>query len=120
MVTLPATSPMSSPSPSSPRPSPDPRPAAMALRTVSSVEDLIGRTPVLELRRFAAGEARAEIFAKLELLNPGGSVKDRLGVGLIDWAEREGLLKPGGRSSSPLPATPASVSPWSASSGATR
>lgn len=62
---------------------------------VSSLMELIGRTPLLELRRFAADEPRARIFAKLELWNPGGSVKDRLGVGLIDWAEERGLISPG-------------------------
>jgi cysteine synthase A len=49
----------------------------------------------LRLRRFAAGE-RADIFAKLELMSPGGSVKDRLGVGLIEGAEKRGDLLPGG------------------------
>jgi len=62
---------------------------------VDSVTELIGSTPLLRLRRFAPGE-RADIFAKLELMNPGGSVKDRLGVGLIEGAEKRGDLKPGG------------------------
>lgn len=62
---------------------------------VDSVTELIGSTPLLRLRRFSPGE-RADIFAKLELMNPGGSVKDRLGVGLIEGAEKRGDLKPGG------------------------
>ncbi len=62
---------------------------------VDSVAELIGSTPLLRLCRFAPGE-RADIFAKLELMNPGGSVKDRLGVGLIEGAEKRGDLKPGG------------------------
>jgi cysteine synthase A len=67
----------------------------MSLRpTVSSVLDLIGRTPLLELRRFAP-ENRAALFAKLEWLTPGGSIKDRTGLGMILWAEEQGLLRPG-------------------------
>lgn len=65
------------------------------LSSVASIEKLIGRTPMLELRRFAADEERADLYAKLELWNPGGSVKDRLGVGLIEWAEERDLIRPG-------------------------
>ncbi len=60
-----------------------------------SVLDLIGRTPVVPLRRVAAG-IPYRLFAKLEYLNPGGSVKDRIGPALIDEGERSGRLKPGG------------------------
>lgn len=63
---------------------------------VTSAEELIGNTPMLELRRFASDEPRAAIFAKLELMSPGGSVKDRLGVGLLDALEASGRLQPGG------------------------
>lgn len=62
---------------------------------IGSIDDLIGHTPLLELRRFRP-EGRAALFAKLELANPGGSVKDRLGLGLIRAAEAAGLLAPGG------------------------
>lgn len=62
---------------------------------VDSVEALIGNTPMIRMTRVEPGE-RAELFAKLELLTPGGSVKDRLGRGLIDWARQEGHLQPGG------------------------
>ena len=62
---------------------------------VGSVLDLIGATPMLELRRFEP-EGRAQLFAKIEWLTPGGSVKDRTGLGLVLWAEERGLLKPGG------------------------
>lgn len=62
---------------------------------VDSVEALIGNTPMVRLTRAEPGE-RADVFAKLELLTPGGSVKDRLGRGLIDWARKEGHLRPGG------------------------
>lgn len=50
---------------------------------------------MVRLRRIGGGDA-ADIYAKLELLNPGFSVKDRIGVGMIERAERAGLLKPGG------------------------
>jgi len=60
-----------------------------------SVLELIGNTPMVELSRLQPLR-RASLFAKLEFLNPGGSVKDRLGLGMIRFAEREGLLGPGG------------------------
>ncbi len=56
---------------------------------------LIGNTPLVKLNRLARG-VKAQIFAKMESLNPGYSVKDRIGVSMIDAAEREGILKPGG------------------------
>jgi cystathionine beta-synthase len=55
----------------------------------------IGRTPLVALDRLAAGLA-PRVVAKLEVLNPGGSVKDRIAVPMIEAAERAGLLKPGG------------------------
>jgi cystathionine beta-synthase len=57
--------------------------------------DLIGNTPLVRLRHVTAG-LTATVLAKVEYLNPGGSVKDRIAVRMIDAAEREGLLKPGG------------------------
>lgn len=68
---------------------------ARPLVVADSVLDLIGGTPMVRLSRFA-GEGAAEILAKCEFLNPGGSVKDRLGIGMIIAAERDGTLKPGG------------------------
>jgi cystathionine beta-synthase len=56
---------------------------------------LIGNTPLVRLNRLARG-VKAQVFAKMESLNPGYSVKDRIGVAMIEAAEREGLLKPGG------------------------
>lgn len=56
---------------------------------------LIGNTPLVKLNRLARG-VKAQIFAKMESLNPGYSVKDRIGISMIDAAEREGILKPGG------------------------
>jgi O-acetylserine dependent cystathionine beta-synthase len=64
-------------------------------RPVDSILDLVGNTPMLRLHSIGGGDS-AEIFAKLELLNPGFSVKDRIGVGMIERAEAEGLLRPGG------------------------
>jgi cystathionine beta-synthase len=60
-----------------------------------SVLDLIGDTPLVPLNRVARG-VPYRILAKLEFLNPGGSVKDRIGPAMIDDAEARGLLKPGG------------------------
>ena len=65
------------------------------LPPVDNILDLVGNTPMLRLQHIPGADA-AEIFVKLELLNPGGSVKDRIGVGMIAAAEREGLLKKGG------------------------
>ncbi|MGH9971421.1 MAG: cysteine synthase [Pyrinomonadaceae bacterium] len=56
---------------------------------------LIGRTPLVKLNRLTKG-IKATILAKMENLNPGFSVKDRIGVAMIEAAEREGILKPGG------------------------
>ena len=56
---------------------------------------LIGNTPLVKLNRLAQ-EVKAQLFAKMESLNPGYSVKDRIGVAMIEAAEREGILKPGG------------------------
>jgi cystathionine beta-synthase len=60
-----------------------------------SVLDLIGETPVVRLSRLDP-ELRTPLVAKVEFLNPGGSIKDRPAVAMIDAAERDGLLKPGG------------------------
>jgi len=60
-----------------------------------SILDLIGNTPVLPLRRIGKG-VPYRLLVKLEYLNPGGSVKDRIGVRMIDAAEASGQLKPGG------------------------
>jgi cysteine synthase A len=55
----------------------------------------IGNTPLVPLKSFSS-ETGAEIFAKLEGFNPGGSIKDRIALSMIEAAEREGLLRPGG------------------------
>jgi threonine synthase len=59
------------------------------------VTALVGNTPLVRINRLSAG-AGATVAAKLEFQNPGGSVKDRIGVSIIDAAERSGQLKPGG------------------------
>ena len=63
-------------------------------RIADSVLDLVGRTPLLRLHRVVDG-AGAEVLAKLEAANPGGSVKDRIALAMIEDAEARGLLKPG-------------------------
>jgi cysteine synthase A len=68
--------------------------ATARARLASEVVDTIGDTPIVPLRRLAT-ERGAEVLAKLEYMNPGGSVKDRIGVAMIDAAEAEGRLEPG-------------------------
>lgn len=60
-----------------------------------SILDLVGKTPLVRLRKVAAG-LRPTVLAKLEQLNPGGSVKDRIGLAMIEEAERDGRLRPHG------------------------
>jgi cystathionine beta-synthase len=63
-------------------------------RTAQNVLALIGNTPVLELTTFDTGRCR--LFVKLENQNPGGSIKDRMAVAMVEEAERSGALEPGG------------------------
>ncbi len=66
------------------------------LRTVSSPLELIGRTPVVKLAKInAADEGSAEIWCKCEQYNPGGSVKDRIALAMIEAAEASGRIEPG-------------------------
>jgi cysteine synthase A len=65
------------------------------LRVADDITKLVGETPMLQLKRLVPTGA-ADIFAKLEYLNPGGSVKDRAAIGIIRRAEQEGQLRPGG------------------------
>jgi len=60
----------------------------------SNIAEHVGRTPMVQLTRMLP-ETEVELFAKLESFNPGGSVKDRIGVAMIEAAERDGLIEPG-------------------------
>ncbi|ERO61028.1 pyridoxal-phosphate dependent enzyme [Pseudomonas piscis] len=68
------------------------------------VSELIGASPLLQLHETANG---SRVLLKLEQFNPTGTAKIRMARQMIDEAEAQGLLLPGGRSSSPPPATPA-------------
>jgi cysteine synthase len=65
------------------------------LRVADDITQLVGETPMLQLKRLVP-PGSADVFAKLEYLNPGGSVKDRAAVGIIRRAEQDGRLRPGG------------------------
>src|ERR1700728_1107414 len=64
-----------------------------------NIAELVGGTPLIRLKRMlegaAAEQAGVELYAKLEVFNPGGSVKDRIGVAMIEAAEAEGAIEPG-------------------------
>jgi cysteine synthase len=64
------------------------------LRVAENITELVGETPLLHFRRIVPAGA-ADVFAKLEYLNPGGSVKDRAAIGMIRKAEEQGRLRPG-------------------------
>ncbi len=64
------------------------------IRIPTNVAELVGRTPVIQLTRLTS-DPGVQLFAKLEAFNPGGSVKDRIGVAMIEAAEREGQIEPG-------------------------
>ncbi|MEI6738313.1 MAG: pyridoxal-phosphate dependent enzyme, partial [Pseudomonadota bacterium] len=62
--------------------------------TYGNVLDLIGDTPIVKLTHLDTGPC--ELFAKLECNNPAGSIKDRIGLRMIEAAERDGKIRPGG------------------------
>jgi cysteine synthase len=64
------------------------------MKRAGSITELIGRTPLVRLNRIS-DETGAEVLGKLESFNPGGSVKDRIGLAMIDAAEQDGLIAPG-------------------------
>src|SRR6187551_3927115 len=64
------------------------------MRVYQNAIEMIGKTPMLQLHRFDTGPC--ELFLKLEYMNPGGSIKDRIGLSMIEQAEKRGALKPGG------------------------
>jgi cystathionine beta-synthase len=65
------------------------------MRYYNSVLELIGGTPLVKLNRITS-DVPALVLAKMEMLNPGGSVKDRIGPAMIEYCEQKGLLRPGG------------------------
>ncbi len=64
------------------------------LRVAEEITELVGETPVLHLKKIVPADA-ADVYAKLEYLNPGGSIKDRAALGMILNAEKDGRLRPG-------------------------
>lgn len=67
------------------------------MRVYDDILGLIGKTPLVRINNITKElKIKAPIYAKMESLNPGYSVKDRIGISMIDWAEREGVLKKGG------------------------
>ncbi len=64
------------------------------MKRAGSITELIGRTPLVRLNRIS-DETGAEVLGKLESFNPGGSVKDRIGLSMLEAAERDGLVAPG-------------------------
>ncbi len=67
----------------------------MARREFPTVLELVGHTPIVRLERLGR-DVPGELLAKLEYLNPGGSVKDRIGLAMVEAAEQDGRLRPGG------------------------
>src|SRR5215216_7265991 len=69
----------------------------MTVRKVAAnILEVIGNTPMVRINRITRGLVDATVLAKLETFNPGNSIKDRMAVRMIEDAEREGKLKPGG------------------------
>jgi cystathionine beta-synthase len=67
------------------------------MKAYDNILGLIGNTPLVRIKNLTKQhKIKAQIYGKMESLNPGYSVKDRIGVSMIDWAEREGVLKKGG------------------------
>jgi len=67
------------------------------MKVYNDILSLIGHTPLVQVNHITKKhKIKAKVFAKMESLNPGYSVKDRIGISMIDWAEKEGVLKKGG------------------------
>ena len=67
------------------------------MKSYNNILSLIGNTPLVRINNITKEhKIKAQVFAKMENLNPGYSVKDRIGISMIDWAENEGVLKKGG------------------------
>ena len=65
------------------------------METYENILELIGDTPLVKLSRISRG-VRPNIYVKIESFNPGGSIKDRIGIRMLEAAERKGLIKKGG------------------------
>jgi cystathionine beta-synthase len=65
------------------------------MKVVNNITELFGNTPLVKLNKLGKG-MKSSIYAKMESMNPGGSVKDRIGLAMIEDAERRGIIKPGG------------------------
>ena len=78
---------------------------------VSSILDLIGNTPLVDVSSLSPNPD-VRILVKLEGQNPGGSVKDRIALSMVEEAEKDGGSRPGRPCSSPRRGTPASAWPW--------
>ena len=78
----------------------------------ANILETIGDTPHIRINRLFADRPQAEVWMKVERANPGGSIKDRIALSMIEDAERRGILGRAPRSSSRLPATPASGWRW--------
>jgi len=65
------------------------------VRIYDNITEVFGNTPLVKLNKVTDG-AKATVLAKLEFYNPSSSVKDRLGIAMVDAAEKSGALKPGG------------------------
>jgi cystathionine beta-synthase len=61
-----------------------------------NILEAIGNTPIVKLNKVVPADIKGQVFVKCEFLNPGGSIKDRIGLYMIEKAEKAGLLKPGG------------------------
>ena len=85
----------------------------------ASILETIGDTPHIRINRLYAERPRVEVWMKAERANPGGSIKDRIGLSMVEDAERRGVLGRAARSSSRRRATPASASRWSPRCAAT-
>jgi len=70
-------------------------PAMGEMRYYTSILEVMGNTPLVRLNRVAIGVPPL-VLAKMEMFNPGGSVKDRIGLPMIEYCEKLGLLRPGG------------------------
>jgi cystathionine beta-synthase len=65
-------------------------------KTANNILEVIGNTPMVRINRITKGVVAGTVLAKLETFNPGNSIKDRMAVRMIEDAERQGLLRPGG------------------------